>query len=74
MAEVQTASPWMTSTQVAEYLGRHRNTILRWQRTLEFPRHKSETGMVRYHRDEVDRWMQKHFSWYEIPSEGETHE
>jgi hypothetical protein len=60
-----TNSPWMTTRQVAEYSGRHRDTVLlklkeyaRTGRTgLKGFQQNGANATWRVHREDVDRWM-----------------
>lgn len=53
-------SPWMTTRQVADYAGRHRDTVLLALRRKELKGAQREgraNATWRVHRDDVDRWM-----------------
>ena len=73
MADATQTATWMNRKEVVEYLGKAATTIHRWRRDRGFPSHTSETGAVRYHRDEVDRWMQAQFPWFVPPHQQEIH-
>jgi len=51
-------SPWFTPVEAARYLGIALGTIRNWtsQRFIPFAK---KGRVVRYHRDELDRWLAK---------------
>jgi len=51
-------SPWLTPRDAACYLGIGLGTLRNWtsQRFVPFAK---KGGVVRYHRDKLDRWLEK---------------
>ena len=49
-------SPWLTSFVAAKYLGIAVGTLRNWTRTGFVP-HSKRGRVVRYHREELDRWL-----------------
>lgn len=52
-----TNSPWMTTEAVAEYLDVPVHTVRAWRYRGVGPAGHRVGRHVRYHRDEVDRWV-----------------
>lgn len=48
--------PWLDAQEAASYLGVAVGTIRNWTSMRYIP-HAKRRGVVRYHRDELDRWM-----------------
>lgn len=54
----QTVSPWLKAEQAASYLGVSVGTLRNWTSARYVP--FSRRGrVVRYHRDQLDRWLSK---------------
>lgn len=51
-------SPWLTPEAAAAYLGIALGTLRNWT-SARFVPHAKRGGVVRYHRDELDRWLAK---------------
>ena len=50
------STPWMTAEQTAAYLSVALGTIRNWTSQKRIP-HARRGGLVRYHRDEIDKWL-----------------
>lgn len=51
-------SPWMTPLEAALYLGIALGTLRNWTSARYVP-HSKRGGVVRYHRDVLDRWLNR---------------
>ena len=52
-------SPWMDTQTAAAYAGCSPNSIINAACAGHIRRHKpTDTAMTRYHRDEIDKWIQ----------------
>ena len=54
--ETEMTKPWMNAKEVAAYTGLALPTIYSKTSRGEMPVHRG-SGLPRYHRDEIDRWM-----------------
>lgn len=52
------ASPWMSPEETARYLGIALGTLRNWTSARFIPFAK-RGGVVRYHREAIDRWLAK---------------
>jgi excisionase family DNA binding protein len=52
----QQPGPWLTATEAAEYLRVAEGTLRNWT-SMKYVPHVKRGRLVRYHRDELDRWM-----------------
>jgi excisionase family DNA binding protein len=50
------AGPWLTAAEAAEYLRVAEGTLRNWT-SMKYVPHVKRGRLVRYHRDELDRWM-----------------
>lgn len=50
------STPWLTPRLAAAYLGIAIGTLRNWT-SMRFVPHAKRGRMVRYHRDELDRWL-----------------
>lgn len=50
------ATPWMTISEVAEYLSVSSGTVRNWISQKYIP-HARRGRVVRFHRSEIDRWL-----------------
>lgn len=50
------ASPWMKPEAAADYLGVALGTLRNWTSARFIPFSKRR-GIVRYHRDQLDKWL-----------------
>jgi excisionase family DNA binding protein len=48
--------PWLTATEAAEYLRVAKGTLRNWT-SMRYVPHTKRGRLVRYHRDELDKWM-----------------
>ena len=51
-----TPSPWLKPADAAAHLGIALGTLRNWT-SMRFVPHVKRRGIVRYHRDELDRWL-----------------
>jgi excisionase family DNA binding protein len=51
-------SPWLTAAQAAAYLQVALGTVRNWTSALFIP-HVKRGGLVRYHREDLDRWLRQ---------------
>ena len=51
------ASPWMDSVKAGEYLGVRPKTLAMWRHLGKGPRARCAGRLVRYHVDDLDRFM-----------------
>lgn len=56
IAPPQMVTPWMDARRAAQYLGVALGTIRNWTSERFIP-HAKRGRLVRYHRDELDRWL-----------------
>lgn len=47
----------LTAREVADRLGVHPETVLRWTRRGELPARRLPGGAIRYREDELDEWL-----------------
>lgn len=50
-------SPWMNEEQAAAYLGLHQRGMQNHRREGTGPKSYKPAGLVRYHRDDLDRYF-----------------
>lgn len=51
-------SPWLSTTQAAEYLGSSPATLKNWRSSGEGPSYHTCNGrLIRYHREDLDRFV-----------------
>ena len=56
------ASPWLTFAQACVYLGLSRNALYKLTAARAIPCRKKQDGQgLRFHRDELDQWMQDQY-------------
>lgn len=56
------ASPWLTFAQACAYLGLSRNALYKLTAARAIPCRKKQGGQgLRFHRDELDQWMQTQY-------------
>jgi excisionase family DNA binding protein len=55
---VQPSSPWMTPEETSRYLGIALGTLRNWTSARFIPFVK-RGGIVRYHREAIDKWLAK---------------
>lgn len=61
-AEKQSQSPWLTVDQACTYLGFSRDSLYKLTAARAIPFRKKEGGQgLRFHRDELDSWMQNQY-------------
>lgn len=54
--------PWLTLNQACTYLGLSRNALYKLTAARAIPCHKKQGGQgLRFHRDELDQWMQEQY-------------
>lgn len=58
MTNDTTASPWLTTDQAAAYLSVSAGTLRNWRTQGQGPRCHTVGRIVRYHRDQLDAYMQ----------------
>lgn len=59
-AEQPPVSPWLTFNQACVYLGLSRNALYKLTAARAIPCRKKQAGQgLRFHRDELDRWMRE---------------
>jgi excisionase family DNA binding protein len=57
-ASPELQSPWLTFERAREYLGFSRDTLYKLTAARAIPVRKKRNGQgLRFHRDELDRWM-----------------
>jgi excisionase family DNA binding protein len=62
------ASPWLTFTQACLYLGLSRNALYKLTAARAIPCRKKQGGHgLRFHRDELDQWMQDQYPRLDRP-------
>lgn len=55
-------SPWLTFAQACVYLGLSRNALYKLTAARAVPCRKKQGGQgLRFHRDELDQWMQTQY-------------
>jgi excisionase family DNA binding protein len=55
-------SPWLTFEQAREYLGFSRDALYKLTAARAIPVRKKQDGQgLRFHRDELDHWMQDQY-------------
>jgi excisionase family DNA binding protein len=55
-------SPWLDVEAACAYLGFSKNTLYRLTASRAIPCRKKTAGQgLRFHRDELDQWMNKHY-------------
>ena len=52
----QLDTPWLTAQQAADHLQVALGTIRNWT-SAKFVPHAKRRGLVRYHRERLDRWL-----------------
>jgi excisionase family DNA binding protein len=58
----ESPSPWLTFEQAREYLGFSRDSLYKLTAARAIPVRKKQTGQgLRFHRDELDQWMQDQY-------------
>jgi excisionase family DNA binding protein len=58
----QPTSPWLDVAGACAYLGFTRNTLYRLSAARAIPVRKKADGQgLRFHRDELDAWMEEHY-------------
>jgi excisionase family DNA binding protein len=60
MNEVKIISPWMTTSELSEYLKINKTTIYRFVRTRRIPCYRINKS-IRFRLDEIDRWTREFF-------------
>ena len=48
---------WIRPADVAEIVGKHKETVLRWVRMDEVPHYRLGAHTVRFRREEIDAWL-----------------
>lgn len=48
---------FLTITELSEYLGVKRSTVYAWVRDGQIPYYRVNKKLIRFKRDEIDRWM-----------------
>jgi excisionase family DNA binding protein len=49
--------PLLTAREVAELLGVHAETVLRWARRGQLPAIRLPSGQIRFREDEIEAWL-----------------
>jgi len=49
-------TPWLTAEQAARYLQVALGTLRNWT-SMKYVPHVKRRGVVRYHKEELDRWL-----------------
>jgi excisionase family DNA binding protein len=57
---VSALDPLLTTGQVAELLGVHPETVLRWTDKKGLPGYRLPGGALRYQKDAVEEWLEDH--------------
>jgi len=55
-SEPRATSPWLKPEDAAAYLGVALGTLRNWT-SAKFVPHSKRGGIVRYHRDQLDKWL-----------------
>ena len=62
LAVQPTVSPWLTLDQACAYLGFSRDSLYKLTAARAIPCRKKQGGQgLRFHRDELDAWMNTHY-------------
>lgn len=57
-----TVSPWLTLQQACDYLGLSKDSLYKLTAARAIPFRKKQGGQgLRFHRDELDQWMQTQY-------------
>ncbi len=51
-------APWLTAKELADYLSISLRSVREWTRQGKMPCHYLPGRLIRYHKDEIDTWLQ----------------